>query len=494
MKEPLSAARLGDSERPTRVRYAVLAVLCSLAFLTYLDRICIMQVQGDIIEDLRFGELTEDDEARLRAEGKEDDLEARKELSEKRATRRMGWVFSAFLWGYALFEIPGGWLGDVWGPRLVIFRIVVWWSIFTFLTGSVATLAGVFSASPEPWLLLGTLVLVRFLFGLGEAGAYPNISRALGRWFPFHERGTAQGAIWMSSRLGGALAPVTISFLVMLPGVLGGWQGAFHLLGAVGIIWAVGFVLWFRDRPEQKPSANAAECAIIRPGAAQAGSIYDDAGHYGVPWRRLVFSPNLVAVYMTAFFVSFSWYFYVTFLARYLDLEFEFDYKDSRWLNGLPLLVGAAGCLVGGRISDLLIRRTGSKRWGRSLLGVIGFALAGVLVLLVPLAPSPGWVFLFICLTTFVQDLAIPCIWSVTSDVGGRYAGTVGGFMNTVGAVGGALSSLATAEVSAGKYGWDSVFIMLAASYFAGSILWLRIDASESIFSDRGRPTTIPRQ
>jgi MFS family permease len=373
----------------------------------------------------------------------------------------------------------------------VIFRIVVWWSVFTFLTGSVAGIAGLFSASPGPWLLLLVMVLVRFLFGVGEAGAYPNISRAIGRWFPFRERATAQGAIWMSSRLGGALAPVAIGYLVMLPGSLGGWQGAFHVLGAVGILWAVLFVLWFRDRPEEMPSANAAECEGIRSGAGGAGSIYDDAGHHGVPWRRLVLSPNLLALYMTAFFVSFSWYFYVTFLPRYLELEFDFDYRQSRWLNGLPLLVGALGCLAGGRISDLIIRRTGSKRWGRSLPGVIGFALAGGLVLLVPLAPSPGWVFAIICLAVLLQDTAIPGIWSVTSDVGGRYAGTVGGFMNTVGAVGGALSPLAAAQVSS-AYGWSWVFVVFAASYLLGSLLWLRIDASESIFSEQRRTIRMP--
>jgi MFS family permease len=373
----------------------------------------------------------------------------------------------------------------------VIFRIVVWWSIFTLLTGSVAGIAGLFSASPEPWLLLLTLVLVRFLFGVGEAGAYPNISRALGRWFPFRERATAQGAIWMSSRLGGAFAPAIIGFLMTLPGGLGGWQGAFHVLGVVGIIWAVAFFIWFRDRPEQKPSANAAECEHIRSGTAHAGSIYDEAGHYGVPWRRLVFSPNLLALYMTAFFVSFSWYFYVTFLPRYVKVKFGLDYKDSEWLSGLPLLVGAIGCLAGGRISDLLIRRTGSKRWGRSLPGVIGFGLAGVLVLFVPLASTAHWVFVFICLATLLQDVAIPCIWSVTSDVGGRYAGTVAGFMNTVGAVGGGLGLIATGEI-AGTHGWDWAFVMFAASYFLGSLLWLRIDASESIFSDRSRAATIP--
>src|SRR5213593_3984684 len=195
---------------PTRYRFLVLAVLCSLAFLTYLDRICIMRVQGDIEHDLGFTHLTQADEQALRERGLEADSQARAKLAKDRATERMSWVFSAFVAGYVLFEVPGGWLGDRWGARAVIFRIVLCWSLFTALTGGVKGITALFSSSPRPAQWLMAMVAVRFLFGVGEAGAYPNIARALGRWFPFHERATAQSFIWFSSRFGGAFAPTII--------------------------------------------------------------------------------------------------------------------------------------------------------------------------------------------------------------------------------------------------------------------------------------------
>jgi ACS family glucarate transporter-like MFS transporter len=468
--------------RATRVRYRVLFVLCTLAFLTYLDRICISRVQGDIARDLRFGELTAADEEALWAAGKAADPQARMEAGEARAKARIDLVFAAFLVGYAIFEIPGGWLGDVWGPRAVIFRIVVWWSIFTALTGSVASIAAWFYAAPSAGILLATLVLVRFLFGAGEAGAYPNISRALGRWFPFRERAGAQGCIWMSSRIGGALAPWTIGSLM----VFGGWQGAFWVLGIAGILWAVFFVLWFRDRPEDKPGVNAAECALVRSGASQAGSIYDDAAGARVPWRNLILSRNLLAIYGVAFCVSFSWYFPVTLFPRFLDDRFQKDFSQSEIESGLPFLAGAVGCLVGGRLSDSLIRRTGNKRWGRSLPGLVAFALAGLCAIPIPFTSEPWQAVALLCLALALQDLAVPCIWSVTADVGGRYAGTAGGFMNTIGAVGGALSPLVVGAL-ARESGWPAAYLAIAASYFLGSILWIRVDATETIFGKEPR-------
>src|SRR5881628_55220 len=162
---------------PTRYRFLVLAVLCSLAFLTYLDRICIMRVQGDIERDLGFAQLTNEDEQSLRERGLESDAQARTKLGKDRATERMSWVFSAFVAGYVLFEVPGGWLGDRWGARAVIFRIVLCWSLFTAATGGVKQITSLFFSRPGPehWLLV--LIAVRFLFGVGEAGAYPNIAR-----------------------------------------------------------------------------------------------------------------------------------------------------------------------------------------------------------------------------------------------------------------------------------------------------------------------------
>jgi MFS family permease len=473
----------------------VLAALCSLAFLTYLDRICIMRVQGDIADELRLRELTVDDEADLAARGLTGEalVKARAALGEDRANRRLSWIFAAFLVGYTLFEVPGGWLGDVWGSRLVITRIVIWWSAFTALTGCVVIIARTITDSPTVPLLVGTMVLIRFLFGLGEAGAYPNVGRALGRWFPFHARAAAQGVIWMSSRLGGAAAPLIIGTLTA---AAGGWKQAFWILGAVGVVWAAWFFWWFRDRPEQMPGVNAAESGLIRGGGdAGAGSIYDDHHHAGVPWLRLLSSANLWAIYVAGFTISFSWYFYVTFLPKYLKDTYGVDYTQSQVLTGLPLLVGGVSCLIGGRLSDYLIRRTGSRRWGRAIIGLTAYAAAAVCALVITqidlaaraadgvdsesLARRQALgasVIAVICVLTAFQDLAVPVIWSLAADIGGRYAGTVGGAINSIGAVGGALSPFFAAAL-----GFDVIFYIYAGSYLLGALMWLRINAGETL-------------
>ncbi len=468
--------------QPTRVRYLVLVLLCSLACLTYLDRICIMRVQGDIERDLQLDRLSTGDEQALASKSLANDRDARTKLAQDRATERMSWIFSAFVLGYVVFGLPGGWLADRFRPRAIILLIVLWWSWFTALTGGVRALAGLAFRHPEPWVLLGTMVLVRFLFGLGEAGAYPSIARALGRWFPFRERGTAQGAIWLSSRFGGALAPTIIGTLVV---AAGGWQRAFWILGVVGMLWAVIFYLWFRDQPEQKTTANQAECELIRSGAVEQESIYQDEVPAQVPWSRLFFSPNLLWLYVASFTNNFGWFFYVTFLPKYLKQQFHVDYSHSEIMTGLPLLVGGLSCLAGGRLSDVLIRSTGSRRWGRSLQGAIGLGVAAACALAVSRVQSAWTVILIICIASAFQDLALPAMWSASVDIGGRCAGTVGGCMNSVGAIGAMLSPLVTARVAI-HWDWQAVFVVFAASYLLGALAWLRVDAS--------RPFLTPRQ
>jgi MFS family permease len=388
----------------------------------------------------------------------------------------MSWIFMAFNIGYMLFEIPGGWLGDRWGPRVVLFRIVVWWSVFTALTGSVDAVTSWLVASPSVGAVVGTMILVRFLFGLGEAGAYPNIGRALARWFPFRERAFALGAIWMASRFGGAFAPLLSALLAEWAG---SWRRVFWILGGVGVLWAIAFFAWFRGRPEEKSSANAAEIELIRGAASGAGTVYDDHHRGGFSWRSLFLSTNLWAVYVTAAAVSFSWYINITFLPRYLSDRFAVDLKDSKWMTFMPLFVSAFTCLAGGWLSDRLVGRLG-RRWGRSVLGVAGFGLAGLCDSLIPWMAGPWAVIALICLACAVQDLALAGLWAVGADIGGRYAGTVLGTMNTMGCIGATLSPLLAAKVSSYD-SWDSAFLMFAGAYLLGALLWLRIDATEQI-------------
>jgi MFS family permease len=459
-------------QRPTRVRYIVLAVLCSLAFLTYLDRICISRVKGDMARDLNLGQLTEDDERKLEEAGLENDESARAEMSKDRSKKRVSWIISAFLWGYLLFEVPGGWLGDKFGPRAIILRVVLCWSIFTALTGSFDIAVGWFVSNPGPSLMLVCAVLVRFVFGLGEAGAYPNISLVLGRWFPFRSRAAAQGAIWMSSRFGGALSYGIIGWLVT---VTGGWRQAFWVLGAIGVAWAFSFYHWFRNRPDEKAGVNEAERALIRSGAVSG-----EMGHGSVPWSKLLLSTNLWSIYLTAACVSYSWYFYVNYLPDYLKDRFDVAFDESQWQSGLPLLAGGIACLAAGRLSDYLVRKTGSKRWGRSLPGLLGFGGAGACNILMPSLAGPEQVIFIVCLAFALQDLAIPCLWSITADVGGRYTGTVAGCMNCIGGIGGALSPLIAMRVQI-YFGWKAVFISNGIVYLIGALFWLRINAGETL-------------
>jgi nitrate/nitrite transporter NarK len=231
------------------------------------------------------------------------------------------------------------------------------------------------------------------------------------------------------------------------------------------------------------PSANRAECEAIRSQAGGAGSIYDDDHRPAVPWTRLLISSNLLAVYLASAAVSFCWYFNVTFLPRYLKERYGVDYARSELLSGLPLIAGGLACLAGGGLSDALVRRTGSKRWGRSLPGLAGFLLAGATALVIPHLTGEVQAILAICLICVFQDLAVPCLWSLPADIGGRYAGTAGGFMNSVGALAGALSPPLVASIKTSQ-GWSAVFYVFAAVYAAGALLWLRIDAGRPLIED----------
>jgi len=451
-----------NNATPTRVRFGVLGFICSLSLITYLDRICIMRVKEDLQDDLYLSQV------------------------------QMGLVFAAFSVGYALFEVPGGWMGDAWGSRRVITRIVLWWSLFTALTGCVVpfTLDSGIQLSlgglDIPLLLNGflLLLLVRFLFGCGEAGAYPNLARVVGAWFPYRERALAQGSIWMFARLGGALAPFTIGRL----SVWLGWRPAFWILGIVGAVWCAFFFLWFRNSPEEKPDCNAAERDLIRAGPYSWKAEQAAAGHVRPPWKQFLRSSNVWALCLASFCVSFGWYFYPTWQPQYLKDVHGITYQNSEILTGLPFLCGAAGSILGGQLSDWLVRTWGNRRWGRSLIGLVGFTGAGCCVLGTGFVPEAWQAVFLLCLAFFINDLAIPPIWAVCTDIGGRYAGTLSGIMNTTGAIGAVLSPALTpvllgaspADYSA-RDKWILVFTILASAWFVAALAWLRIDASKPI-------------
>jgi MFS family permease len=384
----------------------------------------------------------------------------------------MSWVFAAFAAGYLLFEVPGGWLGDRIGARRVIFRIVLCWSLFTAATGGVQKITGLFSKDPGPQEWFVALLFIRFLFGAFEAGAYPNIARALAQWFPYRERATAQSFIWFSSRFGGAFAPGIIGGLMLLGG---SWQRAFYILGLAGVVWGFLFFAWFRDTPEEKSSLSPAEREWIRGENVQP----DNVAKPKMPWLSLI-SPNVLALCVVSFSVSFCFYFFITFLPRYLNDQFQVNYYQSQWISGLPLFAGAAACLAGGYLSDYVIQRTGSRRWGRSLVPAFAWTAAALCVFAVPAFHSATAVMVLLTLGFMFQDLSAASMWSLPADIGGPFTATIGGWMNMAGCLAAMLSPLIAAKMSI-AYGWNSLFAIFGAVYLLGAVAWLRVDASKQI-------------
>jgi MFS family permease len=354
--------------------------------------------------------------------------------------------------------VPSGWLGDLLGPRKVLTRIVLCWLAFTALTGAA-------------WNWVSMLV-VRFLFGAGEAGAYPNMARGARNWFPFRQRGMAQGLIWTFGRWGGAVAPVLIVALAQP----WGWRGAFVLLGVLGVFWVAGFNYWFRDTPRQHPHVNEAERDLIESQAAAA------AKPAPLSWDTVLRSPTLWCLSIMYFCSNSGWSFFITFVNPYL----KNDLKLTGWLlhvaSGAPLFFGGFGCMLGGFFTDWAVRSFG-RRWGRTLQGLVAYALGGGFFLAAALL-SKNYAFLAfasICLASFLKDVAMGASWSTTIDIGHRYSGTVAGFMNTVGNLGTVFSPpIVTALVVFVQAGeeqqWYVSLYYYGTMFFIASILWLFIN------------------
>jgi ACS family glucarate transporter-like MFS transporter len=408
---------------PSRGRFTLLRYALVLSVITYLDRVAISSAAPAIRDELQLSAV------------------------------QMGWVFSAFTFAYAAFEIPSGWLGDVIGPRKVLARIVLWWSAFTMATG----LAWNF----------GSLVAARFLFGVGEAGAFPNISRSFASWFPAPERGNAHGVIFMGTRLGGALAPPMV--VLLMQGM--GWRPTFFVFGALGVVWCVFWLRWFRDDPATHPSVDAEELHVIKSGLTPAGRVT-------FTWSEL-FSANLVLICLMYFCMAYTLYFNLTWLPTYLREVRGFTVQQAGYVAGAILLTGALGTYIGGRVTDGLVKAYGLKI-GRSL-GVVTLPVSGALLVSAALVENPITAAVLFALTLGVADLCVSSCWSICHDVGGERAGTVTGAMNTCGNIGGAISPLVVGYAVQGWNSWTIPFFITAGVYVAGGILTLLINPNKRL-------------
>jgi ACS family glucarate transporter-like MFS transporter len=418
------------AEPCTRARYTVLLFVFSAAFITYLDRVCMSVAAPSILADFGLSQF------------------------------QLGWVFTVFYIAYGVCEIPSAWLGDRWGQRLMLLRIVGCWSLFTILTGVVRSFAALLAA--------------RTVFGAAEAGAFPTLSRALSRWFPVEARGRANGILWMGARSGGAFAP---PLAVALIGWFG-WRNAFAILGAVGLVWCAAWALWYRDEPATHPSVNEAELKLIQVASAPAPRPGEP-----VPWHALLFHRTMLALFFSYFASGFGFQFFVTWLPTFFMREHGLSLQKSGFFAALPLAAGAIGCFLGGVIADFITRRTGSLTIGRRSVGVGGFLLAAAGYAAAIYVRSPEAAIAFLALASGAHDLTLPVLWATTTDAGGRFGGTAAGFVNFASSISGTLAPLTAAGLEHAFGSFRSVFFAAAAMYVCGAALWLVIDPRQTLES-----------
>ena len=417
---------------PTRIRYAVLLLVYVAAFITYLDRVCLSVAAPAMQVDLGISQV------------------------------EFGWVFTVFYIAYAIFEMPSAWLGDRWGQRRMLVRIVGCWSLFTILTGLTRSLV--------------TTLVTRFVFGAAEAGAFPTLSRALSRWFPVHERGRANGVLWMGARSGGAFAP---PIAVALMGWFG-WRGAFAIFGVVGLVWCAVCWFWYRDDPAYHGSVNTAERDVIRTGAAAPPKLAES-----VPWKILLLNRTMLGLFLSYFASGFGFQFFVTWLPTYFMREHGLSLQKSGLFAALPLAAGAVGCVMGGVIADFITRRTGSVVWGRRSVGVSGFLLGATGYAAATQVHSPEAAIALLALASGAHDLTLPVLWATTTDAGGRFGGTAAGFVNFASSLSGMLAPLTAAGFERAFGSFHAVFYAAAGLYFLGAMLWLIIDPRRSLPPER---------
>lgn len=413
-----------NPEPPSRTRFVVLGVLCLLSGILYLDRICISAALGSIQTDLH--------------------------LSNTEAS----YVLMAFTLAYGLFEVPTGRWGDRFGARRVLTRISLWWSLFTGLTGACTGL----------W----SLVTVRFLFGAGEAGAFPNVARVLSRWFPDSERGRVQGVLLAASQVGGALAPFLAAVLIQSIG----WRWTFAAFGCVGVVWAACFWSWFRDDPAAHPAVNAAEVEQIGKRAANS------ATHAAIPWAAALKNPSLQMLSLLMACMSFNSYLYFSWYPKYLGAGRGIGPTEAGLMASMVLAFAAVGTFTGGLVLDRAVvgGSVTRRRWHG---GAALFSAAAMLACAL-FTQNPWLAALFTALSCFAAQLAQTLWWSCAIAISGRHVGALFGLMNSVGVFGalssqflvGAIADWLGAKGHSGRMQWDPMFYVDIGVLIVAGCLW----------------------
>jgi ACS family glucarate transporter-like MFS transporter len=424
-----------NTNGPSRRGY-VLACLCSLAFLAILDRVSISSAKSDISSELGINDTV------------------------------FGWVFGVFSIGYTLMMVPSGWLADRYGPRKTLAVSVLAWSLLTAATG---------------WVYgIGTLLVVRLLFGVAEAGAFPGAARAISNWLPIPERGLAMGLLNTGSRLGAAFGLWGMSVCVLSVG----WRFSFVMLGIAGLVWAALWFWWFRDRPTLD----------TRSAPQPPGALPNALDNPRATALRPLFRSQSVSVLLFQYFASqFTFFICFSWLLPYLKSHYGLSSAAAGMYASIPLYVGALANWISGTLVDAIYRR-GYWRASRRLPAMCGFGLATVSVLAAVSMPSATSFIICFSVATFGVDLTLSPSWTACADIGGRHTGTLSGAMNMMGAIGALLSSVlfpflfgVTGDIKC--YFYVAAFLNLAA--MAGWGVVLRNESCSS--EEGGRPRMLEK-
>jgi MFS family permease len=448
------------SARPTQVRYTMIAATTLVAIMLYLDRACLSILDRQIYPVL--AQLPDDlsDASGLLASGPS--VEAVEFQVQKERFALLG---SAFFWSYALCQLPAGWLGDRFGGRRVLAAYLFLWSAATFCMGFADGFVAFF--------------VLRLLCGMFEAGAYPLAAGIVKRWMPFRSRALGSSLVALGGRFGGAVAgPLTIA---LTTAAIDGWQRPFFVYGLVGMIGAVVFFSWYRDDPATHPAVNEAEAKLIDNPLGKPSPLG------WPPVGAFVRSRSLWLMSLVQFMANFAWVFILTLFPAYMTETYKTPDNEKANYQLATLCTGIVGMVVGGWLTDRLVRSYG-LRWGRMLPLIGGKVVVGLAWVACFFVTDPLVFTAMMCLVAWGSDLSNPPMWAFAQDVGGRHVGGVLGWANMWGNFGAAIAPLILVGVSSHPdLGWPWAFALCAASQLVAAVAALGIDARKPLHIEESR-------
>jgi sugar phosphate permease len=395
-------------------------------FITYLDRICIGLVGKRIITEFHL------------------------------TNEQFGWVLSAFSLAYAVFEIPSGILGDRRGQKAVLTRIVMWWSLFTFLTGAATGLI--------------SLIILRFLFGVGESGALPNTSGVLSRWLPVNELSRGVAAALVGQIAGAAIAP----FIVVPIAMAFGWRTTFFVNAFIGLLWVIICVRWFRNNPSEMRRITEDEKNFIERNR------YFVSHRQTISWKKLLANRSLLALVSSFFCSQWCMYFFIAWMPVYLQQGRHFSENNMKFVTALIFVPAIVTSLVGGIFSDWLVRKKGLK-FGRRFIGILSMGINSILFL-IEATTANNTILVISFIAGFACQLILGVVaFAVCLDVGGNHVGAVSGFMNCIGQIGAFFLAIVFGKIVDTTHNFNSPLFVIAGLLFCGSLLWFAVDPTKKL-------------